>query len=345
MNKPTLAFVDHSYHKRTKSTHFLREVLNKDFSITDLWDETWEGGSMPSSESINKYDCVLFFQVLPEIKELRKIKAKIIWVPMYDAVVWWPETKWELLKTLNLRIISFSNTITKKLKGKGFDVMGVNVYLDPSNVDKCKFGNKLNIFYWQRTNIEFEKMINCLPKDKISKIVLKIDPDPGYKKYIPSNKLRKSYHVKVVEGDIPKEKYIDLLKTCNVYIAPRKIEGIGWSFIEAMTMGMAVIAINAPTMNQYISNNVSGILYDPTSTTKYSLQQLKIVGDHARNSCVLGYNKWVVKSKGIPDYIKKDEKRHTDTNNLFLEDNLYFKIKHYIFSYVANIKFKQFKRN
>ena len=76
MNKQSLAFVDHSYHKRTKSTYFLRDILEKEFFITDLWDETWEGGGMPPIESINKFDYVLFFQVLPEIKELRKIVKK-----------------------------------------------------------------------------------------------------------------------------------------------------------------------------------------------------------------------------------------------------------------------------
>lgn len=341
MNKQSLAFVDHSYHKRTKSTYFLRDILEKEFFITDLWDETWEGGGMPSIESINKFDYVVFFQVLPEIKELRKIKAKIVWVPMYDAVIWRPETTWELLKTINLKIISFSNTITKKLTDKGFDIIGENVYLNTANFPECKFENILNVFYWQRTNIDFKKMLSCLPKNKLGKLIIKIDPDPGFKSYTPSIKDLGQCKLEIIRGDMEKEMYLEKLRSCNVYIAPRKTEGIGWSFLEAMSMGMAVIATNAPTMNEYIINGENGILVDKNQGNRiYDYKEIVEIAANARKSCSVGYQKWTNDSKKINDFIKSNSNKQTVGHKI--EDNLLFKIKHFLLTTIADKKFRKF---
>ena len=37
MAKKKLAFVDHNYHKKTRSGDFLREIFSKDFIIEDFW--------------------------------------------------------------------------------------------------------------------------------------------------------------------------------------------------------------------------------------------------------------------------------------------------------------------
>jgi glycosyltransferase involved in cell wall biosynthesis len=54
----------------------------------------------------------------------------------------------------------------------------------------------------------------------------------------------------------------DLIKQAGIYIAPRKLEGIGISFLETMVMGKAVIAQDAPTMNEYIENGINVYLVD-----------------------------------------------------------------------------------
>ena len=45
-----------------------------------------------------------------------------------------------------------------------------------------------------------------------------------------------------------------LVKYSDVFISPRKQEGIGMSFLEAMSLGKYIIAINDSTMNEYILN-------------------------------------------------------------------------------------------
>src|ERR1039457_4038743 len=84
-NKLKLLWFDHSFHKRTMSTNFLKKILEKKFNVSVFWDDYWRGGRpLPISE-INNYDYVFFFQTLLPFYKLKQIKAKIIWVPMFDG--------------------------------------------------------------------------------------------------------------------------------------------------------------------------------------------------------------------------------------------------------------------
>jgi len=48
------------------------------------------------------------------------------------------------------------------------------------------------------------------------------------------------------------------LKKSNIYIAPRTIEGIGISFLEAMAIGMVVVAYNNGTQFRTADDNLGG---------------------------------------------------------------------------------------
>jgi Glycosyltransferase len=57
-----------------------------------------------------------------------------------------------------------------------------------------------------------------------------------------------------------KKDYIKFVKYSDVFISPRKQEGIGMSFLEAMSLGKYIVAINDSTMNEYILNRKIGLL-------------------------------------------------------------------------------------
>jgi len=56
--------------------------------------------------------------------------------------------------------------------------------------------------------------------------------------------------------------YRRALSMSNVYLCPRRHEGIGLAMLEAMAEGKLVIANNAPTASEYIADGVNGILID-----------------------------------------------------------------------------------
>jgi glycosyltransferase involved in cell wall biosynthesis len=310
--KPKLLFVDHSFHKKTRATFFLRDILKRDFKIVNLWDDSWKGEGHISVERINDLDCdyVLFFQVLPYIAELKQIKHKVIWVPMYDPCFLYGNSFWLELSSLPIKIISFSKTLSTKMIKTGLDVLDVKFYFDPKLFIKKYPSHKnvtgLSVFFWQRGSIKFEKVKKVLGNIKINQLIIKNDPDPGFHSLKLSRKDVLNYNVKVVSGHFSKEKYLQLVEDCDVFVCPRSLEGIGMSFLEPMAMGKVVLALNHPTMNEYIKHKENGFLYSPLFTKNVKLAFLDRIGKQARISTEYGYKIWVKQSKKIPIFIRGD---------------------------------------
>ena len=129
------------------------------------------------------------------------------------------------------------------------------------------------------------------------------------------------------------------MNECNIFIAPRYFEGIGWSFIEAMTKGMAVVAFNQPTMNEYIKNGVNGYLIDEKKTETIRFKDFFEIGQRARINCIVGYKKWQNQSKNIAGFIKSV---NISQNKQFPEEHLIFKVKYFFDSLISDWKFKKY---
>jgi glycosyltransferase involved in cell wall biosynthesis len=82
----------------------------------------------------------------------------------------------------------------------------------------------------------------------------------------------------------------------NVFVAPRRFEGIGLSFLEAMARGQVVIAENNATMNEYIVHDVNGLLYEPDRPglwrSALTPERARAIGERARLSCLAGRPQW-----------------------------------------------------
>jgi glycosyltransferase involved in cell wall biosynthesis len=99
-----------------------------------------------------------------------------------------------------------------------------------------------------------------------------------------------------------KEKYLELLKKSNIYIAPRTIEGIGISFLEAMALGMVVVAYNNGTMNEYIKHNYNGYLFD-SKNYHIDFDNIDVVLKNSRTIAQNGWIKWEKDKDIICDFI------------------------------------------
>ncbi|MFZ2153294.1 MAG: glycosyltransferase [Microgenomates group bacterium] len=341
MIKKTLAFFDHAPHKVTKSTYFLRDVLKKNFKLTDMWDDSWDINDDKTIEEFNKFDVVLFFQELPEIRELRKIRSKIIWVPMYDAVVWWPYTKWLLLSTVTMKVISFSSTLADKLRKLNYDVLPVQFYVNPDNYPIITEENKINIFYWQRRNIDIESVVRKFKEEDVGEIWIKIWPDKGVDKLQLSDGFLKKYKVNywTAEFGIDREKgYFETVAKCNVFVAPRKYEGIGWSIMEGMAMGMVLVAHDKPVMNEYIVNGINGFLIE-TMKEQITFEDVKMMGVNMKEKFYQGYLNWQGQQIEIANFI---DSKMNNTNKVKYEDSSLFRVWNLMNSIVANFRFSIF---
>jgi glycosyltransferase involved in cell wall biosynthesis len=316
VKKPRLLWVDHSYHQRTMSTNFLKVILERQFNVSVFWDDYWRGGDSLPVSNINTYDYVFFFQTLLPFHRLKEIKVKIVWVPMLDSDHL-SDKYWYCLSSIPLKIISFSNYFHEKCLQFQIESLSLKYYLPPAfNEDIPKSGR--HYFFWYRGNLSFSEIKEFLKFQKIDSFVYRSAPDPFHKEEIFSEEDLEKYKVEIIR-DLKfesKERYLKQLKKANIFIAPRKIEGIGISFLEAIAMGMVVIGYNNGTMNEYISNNYNGYLFD-SKNYHVNTDNLETVINNSKKSAYDGWIKWETDKNKINDFILNDTYKKSNISRTY----------------------------
>lgn len=297
-----LVYIGHSYHSKTKSTGFLIDYLKEFFDVEVVLDESWQGKPAPDLSFIDEsYLGVIFFQLLPSREVIDRIKNdNIIYFPMYDQSGRLDYDYWKNYH--DLKIANFSSTLHKKLKKWNFESMYVQYFLDPQ---EFKPGKKDEVFFWQRlTKISISTIIRLLNKEKVKIHIHKaIDPDQEFMQ--PKKEDEDKFKITYSEWYGTREEMLEVVNQKGIYIAPREYEGIGLSFLEAMAKGKAVIAVNNPTMNEYIEHGKNGYLYDLDNPKEIDLSNIEEVQKNTYRYMQEGYKKWKDDRKKIINFIKQ----------------------------------------
>jgi|SRR5450432_86614 len=297
--KRKLAFIDHSFHKMTRSSEFFQKILCREYVITVFFDEGWQGGPEINPNEINagNFDVVLFWQAPPSAPNILRLSCEnIIWIPMYDNEQQRSCLGWRALRRLGLKVICFSKTLYETTQRFGINSLYVQYFPKPCK-QAVTYGMP-RVFLWQRVNeIGWPLVKRLLAGNKVEKIVLKADPDPSHIFDEPGNKDVREFNIEVerdlkIADGASNDDYLRLLSSCNVFIAPRLSEGIGLSFLEAMALGMCVVGPNRPTMNEYVSSGNTGFLFDPERRDPIDLADFAGCGSRARARAASGWTEW-----------------------------------------------------
>ena len=306
-----LAFIDHSFHKKSTATKFLIDLLRKKYAVDIYWDESWmkKPGIDLSSLSIKKYDVIILFQLIDyTIKELKSTRCKnIVLIPMYDQSFRFFDRQW--LGYSNIKFLNFSQGLHNRLKKLGLNSMHVQYFPLPDdrfhdNNTDFKF---LKGFLWQRTNhITWKHISKLIEKTEFKNFHIQgaVDP-PGCPLILPTEEEEIKYNITISEWFENREDYFDITTRSNIYFAPRLHEGIGMSFLEAMAKGKCVVAPDNPTMNEYITNGVTGYLYNPQDPKPVDFSNALSVARNARAYMEEGYKSWSIKMDKILDFIQE----------------------------------------
>jgi len=291
----TLVFLDHSFHRKTRSTFFLQEAwANAGWTVVNLWDEAWQGGREVTAEEVaaHRPDVLLSFQVLKSAQFYRDTGcSKILLVPMYDSSR--GMKPWDWWEYRHCSFLHFSSTLGSRTTRLGIPGRYLQFFPDPARSVCLPWAERTgNVFYWQRVeNLPYTAVADYL------RSVLGAGPHKFH------------WHHAVDPGEQPEPVdatgleltethwFADhcelqaLLTHQKVYIAPRLAEGIGMSFLEAMAMGCAVVAQNDATMNEYIVHGQTGVLVDWSRPDAKASQGLdfQAIGERARRSIEVGY--------------------------------------------------------
>ena len=80
------------------------------------------------------------------------------------------------------------------------------------------------------------------------------------------------------------------------------------SFLETMSLGLCVVAVDRPTMNEYIRNGENGLLYDPANPQPLDFSEVQRLGSAARESCVRGNAAWIASGPVIREFLARPAK-------------------------------------
>ena len=308
-----LAFIDHSFHQKSTATKFLIELFKKCFHVDVFWDDSWSGGTRVDISELNEnsYNVVLFFQMLDyPLSEIRSMPCQnVIFVPMYD--VSFATSSYEWLRLRDYRFINFSSTLHRKMQRLGLYSLGVHYFLNPAEFEAEDDFENFRGFFWQRTDeITWNHVSQLIGVSEFRKFHIHTAVDPhGFKFIRPSLEERQKYSITMSDWFDEKKDYLRTMQKANIYFAPRQYEGIGMSFLEAMTMGKCVVAVDHPTMNEYISDGIDGYLYDIQSVQPVDLSRAREIGKRAREKCILGYERWVADKDLIVEFVSRQNSR------------------------------------
>ncbi len=309
MNSGRILFLGLSYHKKTGSSGFIENLLEERFEVTKIYEQSWINKELAtdySSIPLGDYDAIIIWQIAYLLPDdfLRKLgKLNTVFFPMEN---YWDEwAVWN--KYRKFKIISFSRYNYEKLKKWGFDVEYFQFYPKPNFVPFASGKEKFTVFFWQRVNaITWKEIKQLFNKDQIEKIILHNSVDPFNDFTMPSEADIRDYNIEITEWFDRKSDLEEKIAQADIYISPRLTEGIGFSFLEAMAMGKAVVAMNAPTMSEYIVHNKNGYLFNVFDIKKLDLTDI----DKIRMECVSdvesGFRKWTKDKERIFEIIERD---------------------------------------
>lgn len=287
---------------------------------------------------------IIIFAFFPPPKNIMELtKSKVCWIPMLDQARGYDQEWWDALPK-NLRVVSFSEEVRQKAEGAGLQHLRLKYYLSPDMFKKAEWQKERALFYWNRVGLVgpdfLRKMCRILEVDVL---YFRRRLDPGWNQKYDYALDQKMGKTKVVElsfdGKDGHDQYMHYLNKSNIFIAPRRYEGVGLTLIEALAKGCAVFANDAPTMNEYIIHMENGYLFSSTKqpkrqavigerikkkihvlvnkdqhrkAIKYPICEeqnwreikkidLIKIGTNARQAQYLGYEKWIA---SIPDYAR-----------------------------------------
>ena len=230
-----LLFIDHECHRKTRSIEFFLSVVRKAFDVVEHY---YSHYYRTGAQAVAK-DCDIAVIWEFPISRWRFFfpGKRNVFVPMYDNE-WASYWQWKRIAWSGMGVISFCDKVTEHARRCGVtNILDVRYFPDPSTLPQ-EIGDPKRVFLWERGEITRSVAEKLFP------------PSDGY-----------VFDIKRADEFLERDAYLGRVAKCGIVIAPRRKEGIGMAFLEAMAMGKCVVANNDATMNEYIKDGENGILF------------------------------------------------------------------------------------
>lgn len=301
-----IAFIGHSYHKRTGSSRFFVDLLQRLGRVSTFYDESWRGdpGIGLRAFDPNEFDCIVIWQMTEAFRYIRKPHPNVLFVPMYDAMVAEGRSiRWSEAFN-NAKVLCFSSELFRTISRQNPRSIYLQYCPDPSQFPVESRRQALRGIFWNRIAAIDETLIARLCGDAVFDLfTLHRAPDPLSGTRVTGESPIRTRTGRISRWWTDRRDYLAEVAQHNVFFAPRIYEGIGMSVLEAMAMGLCVVATDRPTHNEYIAHRRNGILYDPTDVRSVSLTLANELGFRARESVEKGFLKWSAAQDELMNFV------------------------------------------
>jgi glycosyltransferase involved in cell wall biosynthesis len=294
-----LIFVGIPEHCKTHSTDFFLTLLKNEYDVDYVDYEKSD------EEIYTSADRIVFWQRPPAKRLVEALPAnKIVFIPMYDEARNYQRAT--IRSLAEYRIISFCRSMHEDLVRFGFNSIYRQYFPEPALREPIAV-ERIGAYYWERETcyineaIPFRIIEKLLEKKLISLHIHSEKPCNDGECFGGMEISRSSWFAE-------KTDMLSTLRKNSLYIAPRESEGIGMSFLEAIANGLAVVGADNPTMNEYISNEINGYLYNLLNPQPLNLKNLYEVRKRSLESCVAGFKRWERDKWALLDFIDEPAK-------------------------------------
>ncbi len=322
--KKKLLWIDHEFHKKTKSTLFLEQLLESEFEISKIYLK--ENNQKLSLKDFTRkddlyFDVVLLFQLFPERQSMDLLISykKGIFIPMIDGYPSFHDSFWSEYR--DFEILSFCRYLNELIKNYGItDTEYIQYFPNPKEIKN--WGSLKECFFWKRRGEINLQTIEKVLGEKISIVQLNKSKDPGVLDFVGTSKQYKILEVPwfhdhaLVDRKIQESKF---------YFAPREFEGIGQAFLNAMNLGRIVVAPDNPTMNEYIKDGETGFLYNLHNPQEISFENKSLlrIQENIKSYMNEGYKSWLNKTPGLKDWIASEKEDYLTNRKLVIDVGIF----------------------
>jgi len=296
-----IAFVGHGFHlKYTKSSLFFIDLMREAWPQLQVFAEEWSWARLPRRQP---WDLVVFWQQMPNRVLLDSVAIRHpVLVPMDDDC---PHDRefWEGYRDCSM--VCFSRALADLLEGWEHKVHRVQ-YFPPvatHGVDWSQ-GPRRAFFWPRKTNLGWPAVRALLGNHAWEAVHLHVTENADVLTAGLTEDDQRSFSMVRTSWFVNRQEMLTALGHCQVYFAPRRSEGIGMSFLEALALGMAVVAPDGSTMNEYIESGVNGVLYNPDHPTEPDWGRAPAWGAAARRFMEDGRRRWLESVGPLVDFLR-----------------------------------------
>lgn len=277
-------FVDHGFHRKTASSGFFVDELRHNGHIVK---HLFEPTVTEFERAVQECDCVVLWQQEALAPLAVALGVPTIAVPMYDGTANMPDEYWHHMRGTHLLAFSY----TQYLEFLRLELASTYLrYFPVPSPHPRRFQSRDGLL-WERTpegGMDWETVKHWFGPE-LDSLHIHLAPDGASEKRsvrpIPQSL---EFAVTTSRWDRHGRAYRDAFGKANVYFAPRRTEGIGLAFLEAMACGFCVVAFDEPTHNEYMCDGLTGVLVAPDWSNVQIGHELQEAEDRGRAAWEFG---------------------------------------------------------